>query len=552
MRYSSNALAQEKTGEFWVDGAPLRLDGHTAPRLRARRGRRVRRQEPVDGARLPARQADAKAIAGDPDRTLIVIDPRRSETAQMADIHLQVRPGFDAHLLAAMLAMLVQEDLVDHGFLEEHAENYARRHRRRARRSTSTTTPRARTSIPSCCDRPRAASAPPTASRSSRTSASSRRRHSTLNSYLEKLLWAAHRQLRAGPACTNLHTTFSPSGLVGRDARVASARHRSRASASSAACSRRRRSPTTSSPTHPERFRGADRREQQPGRTPSPDSPRMREAIAALDFSVVIDVAMTETARLRRLRAARADAVREVGVHVLQPRVPARTSSTCARRSRAAAGPLPSRRSTRASSARSARSTTRTSRACAPPPSRATTPTPRPSAPARRAPAPRRPRPGRPLRDARPDAPRRRAAAAAALWGVTQLCAANYPESLRARRRCAEPATRSSRRSSTSAAGFVFTRRRRESNWADRPRPPVRPPRPRRSPSCSTSSRASRRASRTRPTPTSRSSSPPASAAVHGEHDHPRPAWRKARRRRRAAHQRRRRRRPRHRRRRAA
>src|SRR5262249_24368816 len=61
---------------------------------------------------------------GDPDRTLIVIDPRRSETAAMADIHLQVRPGFDAHLLAAMLAVLVQEDLVDHGFLEEHAEHY--------------------------------------------------------------------------------------------------------------------------------------------------------------------------------------------------------------------------------------------------------------------------------------------------------------------------------------------------------------------------------------------------------------------------------------------
>lgn len=51
---------------------------------------------------------------------MIVLDPRRSETAAMADIHLQVRPGTDAWCLAAMLAVIVQEDLVDHGFLAAH------------------------------------------------------------------------------------------------------------------------------------------------------------------------------------------------------------------------------------------------------------------------------------------------------------------------------------------------------------------------------------------------------------------------------------------------
>jgi anaerobic selenocysteine-containing dehydrogenase len=54
-----------------------------------------------------------KEIAKDPARTLIVIDPRRSETAELADIHLQVRPGGDAWLLAAMVAVLVREGLVD-------------------------------------------------------------------------------------------------------------------------------------------------------------------------------------------------------------------------------------------------------------------------------------------------------------------------------------------------------------------------------------------------------------------------------------------------------
>ncbi len=38
----------------------------------------------------------------------------------MADIHLRVRPGTDAWCLAALAAVLVQEDLCDEAFLAEH------------------------------------------------------------------------------------------------------------------------------------------------------------------------------------------------------------------------------------------------------------------------------------------------------------------------------------------------------------------------------------------------------------------------------------------------
>ena len=60
-----------------------------ARRLRALRRRVVPRQEPVAVARIPARpRRPCKEIAKDPARTLIVIDPRRTETAELADIHL--------------------------------------------------------------------------------------------------------------------------------------------------------------------------------------------------------------------------------------------------------------------------------------------------------------------------------------------------------------------------------------------------------------------------------------------------------------------------------
>jgi anaerobic selenocysteine-containing dehydrogenase len=46
---------------------------------------------------------------------LVVVDPRRSRTAEEADLHLAIRPGTDALLLAAVAATLAEEGLVDPG-----------------------------------------------------------------------------------------------------------------------------------------------------------------------------------------------------------------------------------------------------------------------------------------------------------------------------------------------------------------------------------------------------------------------------------------------------
>ena len=52
--------------------------------------------------------------------TVVVVDPRRSETAAKADRHLAIRPGTDAHLLAAMAHTLLTENLTDLGPLADH------------------------------------------------------------------------------------------------------------------------------------------------------------------------------------------------------------------------------------------------------------------------------------------------------------------------------------------------------------------------------------------------------------------------------------------------
>lgn len=52
----------------------------------------------------------------------IVIDPRRTETARRAHIHLQIIPGEDAVVLAGLVHLLIANDCLDHEFIAENAE----------------------------------------------------------------------------------------------------------------------------------------------------------------------------------------------------------------------------------------------------------------------------------------------------------------------------------------------------------------------------------------------------------------------------------------------
>lgn len=56
---------------------------------------------------------------------LICVDPRRTMVAQLADIHLQVRPGEDATLMAAMLRVILAENLHDREFCAQHVAGLA-------------------------------------------------------------------------------------------------------------------------------------------------------------------------------------------------------------------------------------------------------------------------------------------------------------------------------------------------------------------------------------------------------------------------------------------
>jgi ferredoxin-nitrate reductase len=56
--------------------------------------------------------------------TIIVVDPRRTETADFADLHLPIRPGTDIALLNGMLHVLLEEDLLDRDFIARHTRGF--------------------------------------------------------------------------------------------------------------------------------------------------------------------------------------------------------------------------------------------------------------------------------------------------------------------------------------------------------------------------------------------------------------------------------------------
>ncbi|MBW2282216.1 MAG: molybdopterin-dependent oxidoreductase [Deltaproteobacteria bacterium] len=288
MRYQSNALAQEKTGEFWAErkmfGARPEPDFENAE-VSLFIGKNPWHSHGFERARVIL-----KDISRDPERSMIVMDPRRTETADLADFFLQVRPGTDAFCLSALLGVLVQEDLLDGKFLAE-------------RTGGGDAVIAALTDVPVAdyCERSGVAEelVRAAARRIGRAESVAviedlgieMAPHSTLNSYLEKLVYALTGNF-GRPGTMNLGTHLAQ--LIGSsrtEPRTPVGGHR--IITGLIPCNVIADEILTD---HPDRFRAMFIESGNPVHSLA-DSPRMREALDALELVVVIDVAMTETTK---------------------------------------------------------------------------------------------------------------------------------------------------------------------------------------------------------------------------------------------------------------
>ena len=71
---------------------------------------------------LCRRLEDAKAAR--PGQKWIVVDPRKTETAAMADLHLQILPGSDVALANGLLHLMLWEGFTDNAFIRAHTSGF--------------------------------------------------------------------------------------------------------------------------------------------------------------------------------------------------------------------------------------------------------------------------------------------------------------------------------------------------------------------------------------------------------------------------------------------
>jgi anaerobic selenocysteine-containing dehydrogenase len=287
-RYRSSALAQEKTGEAFVDGQLY--GGHTRGEYERAEVAVFVGKNPWQSQSFPRARVVLRELSRDPGRCLIVIDPVITETAELADIHLRVRPGTDAWCLAAVLGVIVADGLVDDLFLKEHTRG-------------------SEDVLAALADVPIAAFSKRCGVDEALIRAAARRialaqsvatfedlgiqqgPNSVLCSYLNKLLWLLTGNF-GKPCAMHLHSWLAPLFRPDRG---------------------EPRTPVTGArilggltpcnviaeeilTDHPDRLRAMLIESSNPAHSLA-DSKRFRDALDALELVVVIDVAMTETAR---------------------------------------------------------------------------------------------------------------------------------------------------------------------------------------------------------------------------------------------------------------
>lgn len=299
-QYRSNALAQEKTGEFWVQGKMLGTGVHgdfEHCEVAVFIGKNPWHSHGFARARVVL-----KEIQKDPNRKMVVIDPRRSETAAMADYHVAIKPGTDAWCLAALLGIIAQEGLWAKAWAGQHTAGLeavlpslqaidVARHAQVCGVEEALLRDVAR-----CIAKAKSVSVLEDLGLQMNV-------HSTLGSYLQRLIWVLTGHYgRVG-------TSNAPVPLLS----LSKASKGESSVGANSAKRVERRSPVANAKIiiglipcnvipeeiltdHPKRYRAMLIQSGNPVHSLA-DSQRMRQAMRALELSVVVDVAMTETAR---------------------------------------------------------------------------------------------------------------------------------------------------------------------------------------------------------------------------------------------------------------
>ncbi len=292
--YVYSSLAQEKTGDFWLNGKLFgRQTCHVTEGIEHADYVILIGTNPWQSHGFPQARRVLRELSKDPNRTLVVIDPRRTVTAKMADIHIPVKPGTDAFLMTAMLAIIVQEGLEDGHFLDRYTLGFDAV--RELLLEVDVAAYAAKAEVDEAIVRQVARGfAAARAGCTRHDLGLEMSLHSTLNCYLEKLLFLLTGNF-GKKGTNNLHTQFAP--VIGHSpepedggviTKVTGMMEISRIFPPNIL-------PLEIDTDHPDRVRGLIIDSANPIQSAA-DTPAYLRAFEKLELVVVIDVAMTESA----------------------------------------------------------------------------------------------------------------------------------------------------------------------------------------------------------------------------------------------------------------
>ena len=73
---------------------------------------------------IPGARAICREFSENPDKMVIVVDPRLSETARMADMHIMPALGTDSLFLRALIAIILENGWQNQAFIDEHVSDW--------------------------------------------------------------------------------------------------------------------------------------------------------------------------------------------------------------------------------------------------------------------------------------------------------------------------------------------------------------------------------------------------------------------------------------------
>jgi anaerobic selenocysteine-containing dehydrogenase len=125
-RYNYSAANQEFAGRYWAHGLTfgsqniqMQSDFENCDMLM------LVGKNSMMSHHFPQARRRLTKMSKDPDRLLVVVDPRVSETARIADIHLAIRPGTDALLIKSMISIILNEGIYNKEYIDKHADGFS-------------------------------------------------------------------------------------------------------------------------------------------------------------------------------------------------------------------------------------------------------------------------------------------------------------------------------------------------------------------------------------------------------------------------------------------